>query len=46
MIKDVAAARLIYDITEALARQYSNALESIKRAADNYHSSGMFLPIK
>jgi hypothetical protein len=33
-------------MTEALARQYNQALDNIKRAADNAYSSGMFLPIK
>lgn len=45
-VKDVSGARLVYDMTEALARQYNQALDNIKRAADNAYSSGMFLPIK
>lgn len=46
MVKDVSGARLVYEMTEALARQYNQALDNIKRAADNAYSSGMFLPIK
>lgn len=45
-VKDVSGARLVYEMTEALARQYNQALDNIKRAADNAYSSGMFLPIK